>query len=90
MGFGDLLRPSTTDCLAGFLAAIHGEDRSTLAADADCSIYDAHARGDTIYVLGNESSGVSAEISKLADTSLVNTDEGVILQDVSVKVLWQE
>ncbi len=47
-----------------------GHQICILAADADTSLYDEHARGDTIYVLGNESSGVSAEITRMADTSL--------------------
>jgi 23S rRNA (guanosine2251-2'-O)-methyltransferase len=44
-----------------------------LAADAQHSIYDNAgqvASEDTIYVLGNESSGVSREISELADVAL--------------------
>jgi 23S rRNA (guanosine2251-2'-O)-methyltransferase len=41
-----------------------------LAADASQSLYDNHTDGDTIYVLGNESSGVSNEITALADTAL--------------------
>jgi 23S rRNA (guanosine2251-2'-O)-methyltransferase len=50
-----------------------GHQVCILAADAPRSIYDQAGKAgsrDTIYVLGNESSGVSGEISELADTAL--------------------
>lgn len=42
----------------------------TLAADAPRSIYQQPTTGDCIYVLGNESEGVSQAVQSLADESL--------------------
>jgi 23S rRNA (guanosine2251-2'-O)-methyltransferase len=42
----------------------------TLTADAPRSIYEQGAVGDAIYVLGNESEGVSSEVQAIADESL--------------------
>jgi 23S rRNA (guanosine2251-2'-O)-methyltransferase len=42
----------------------------TLAADAPRSIYQQPATGDCIFVLGNESEGVSQAVQSVADESL--------------------
>lgn len=47
-----------------------GAEICTLAADAPLSLFDHRPRGHCIYVLGNETDGVSAAVRALADTAL--------------------
>ncbi len=48
----------------------HGFSVATLAADAAQTVFDYRAPGNTVYVLGNETEGVSADAQALADVSL--------------------
>lgn len=41
-----------------------------LAADGDTSVFEAHATSHTVYVLGNETEGVSNDVRALADDAL--------------------
>lgn len=41
-----------------------------LRADADCSLFDHRPAGHCIYLLGNETEGVSAKLAELADAAL--------------------
>lgn len=47
-----------------------GASVCTLAAGASQSLFEHRPRGHCVYVLGNETEGVSAAVSKLADTAL--------------------
>jgi len=47
-----------------------GVEVCILAADAENSLFDYQPRGPVVYVLGNETEGVSAAIEALADTRL--------------------
>ncbi len=48
----------------------HGAQVCTLEADAPLSLFQHEARGFCVYVLGNETEGVSAQVSAIADTRL--------------------
>lgn len=48
----------------------HGYRVVVLEANAELSLFDAPTQGDAIYVLGNESSGISAEVADLADSAV--------------------
>ena len=58
------LRPALEACVERGLAIC------TLAAQARESLFDYRPQGHCVYVLGNESEGVSREVSALADTAL--------------------
>jgi 23S rRNA (guanosine2251-2'-O)-methyltransferase len=48
----------------------HGASIAILAADAPQSLFDQRLTGHCVYVLGNESEGVSQAVRDMADTSL--------------------
>lgn len=48
----------------------HGASIAILAADAPQSLFDQKPTGHCVYVLGNESEGVSSAVRELADTAL--------------------
>lgn len=48
----------------------HGAELCTLEANADLSLFDHRPEGHCVYILGNETEGVSAEVRALADTPL--------------------
>jgi 23S rRNA (guanosine2251-2'-O)-methyltransferase len=48
----------------------YGYEVCSLQGDGEQSLLDKHRRKPTIYVLGNESDGVSSEVEKLADQRL--------------------
>jgi len=57
----------------------------TLAADAEVSLFQHRPRGHCIYVLGNETEGVSTAVSNLADTPLsIPMNNGVESLNVAV------
>ncbi|MFB1037530.1 MAG: TrmH family RNA methyltransferase, partial [Sinobacterium sp.] len=45
----------------------HGYKVCSLHGDAEQSLLDSRAKEPTIYILGNESEGVSAEVGEMAD-----------------------
>ncbi len=60
------------DSLVSGLAACReaGVRLCTLEADADTSLFDFRTDGHCLFILGNETDGVSPEVRKLADTAL--------------------
>ncbi len=58
------LRPALAQCRVAGVAI------ATLQADAPQSLFDYRPDRHTVYVLGNETSGVSAEVAALADAGL--------------------
>ena len=60
------------DKLSGTLRELqsHGYKVCSLQGDGDQSLLDSHDKEPTIYVLGNESEGVSTEVEKMADYRL--------------------
>jgi 23S rRNA (guanosine2251-2'-O)-methyltransferase len=71
------------DALSAF--AETGTDICVLSGSADTSINDYHPRRSVIYVLGNETQGVSPEVSKLANTRLrIPMNNGVESLNVAV------
>ena len=71
---GTLLRAPLIRCKDLAVALVRCQQQGfrvyTLAADAPRSIYQQADTGDSIYVLGNESEGVSQAVQALADESL--------------------
>jgi len=63
-----LLCPALPEALRGCRA--RGMEICTLAADARASLFQHHPQGHCIYVLGNETDGVSKAVCSLADTEL--------------------
>jgi len=62
-----------------------GVEICTLAADAAQSLFEHKPRGHCIYVLGNETEGVSAAVRRLTDTALsIPMDNGVESLNVAV------
>lgn len=86
---GTLYRAPLLLCpdLAGTLRAYseHGFEIYTLSAAAERSLFEHRPRGHCIYVLGNETEGVSPEVAALADTALaIPMDNGVESLNVAV------
>lgn len=67
----ELLKPRATLC--------------TLSADADISLFDFRNEGSVVFILGNETDGVSSDINNLADQSLyIPMNNGVESLNVAV------
>lgn len=75
----DALLPALTRCRE------HGVEICVLAADATATLFDYRPQGHSIYVLGNETTGVSGEVAALADRALsVPMNNGVESLNVAV------
>jgi 23S rRNA (guanosine2251-2'-O)-methyltransferase len=78
-----LLCPALPEALRECRA--QGMEICTLAADARLSLFEHRPRGHCIYVLGNETDGVSTAISRLADTALsIPMNNGVESLNVAI------
>ena len=78
-----LLCPALAEALGECRA--RGMEICTLAADARLSLFEHRPRGHCIYVLGNETEGVSTAISRLADTPLsIPMNNGVESLNVAI------
>lgn len=78
-----LLCPALPEALRE--ARARGVEVCTLAADAQTSLFQHQPRGHCIYVLGNETEGVSTAVSDLADTRLsIPMNNGVESLNVAI------
>lgn len=85
---GTLFRATILRCesLAKGLQALRGKAAiCTLSADAKQSLFDFETEDSTVFVLGNETDGVSEAVSQLADTSLfIPMNNGVESLNVAI------
>lgn len=75
------------DTLAATLATLHqgGFTIASLEGNAQQSLFNYHSRGATVFVLGSETNGVSAPVSRLADDHLtIPMADGVESLNVAV------